>query len=143
MYLVSACLCGEPCRYDGKPYTVERLAKLREQGLALAVCPELEGGLAAPRSPCELREGRVFTREGQDQTAAFEAGAARTLELARKHCIRTAVLKENSPSCGSAMIYDGTFSGRRIPGRGVTAALLHAAGIRLLSELTLAELEEP
>ena len=140
LYLVSACLCGTPCRYDGGAATVSRLAELHAQGLALAVCPEVEGGLPVPRPPYEVRDGRVLTRDGQDVTAQFQAGAAHVLRLAQDHGIRLAILKERSPSCGSAIVYDGTFSGTRIPGQGVTTALLREHGIQVVNEHTFHEL---
>ena len=137
--LASACLCGVSCRYDGRASTVEELAKLHEENRILAICPEVDGGLPVPRPPCELRNGRAVTREGMDVTDQFQAGAALALKLARAHGIRVAVLKENSPSCGGAMVYDGTFSGRRVPGRGITADMLLRHGIRIVSEHTFQE----
>jgi uncharacterized protein YbbK (DUF523 family) len=134
LYLVSACLCGVACRWDGRAAPVERLAALYRRGLALAVCPEVDGGLPTPRPPCELRNGRAVTRDGEDLTARFQAGAAHALGLAQQHDIHLAVLKERSPSCGSTEVYDGTFSGVRVPGAGITAALLAAHGIRVVNE---------
>lgn len=133
-FLVSACLCGLACRYDGRSSLVPALAALYDQGLALAVCPEVEGGLPVPRPPCELVRGRALTREGADRTREFLAGAERALALALEYDLRLAVLKEKSPSCGGNFIYDGTFSGRLIPGRGLAAALLARHGVRLANE---------
>ncbi len=132
--LASACLCGLACRWDGRAAPLERLVELYRQGLALAVCPEVDGGLPVPRMPCELRGGRALSRDGRDLTPQFTAGAAQALQLAREHNIRLAVLKERSPSCGGTEIYDGSFSGRRVPGKGITAALLEAHGIRVVNE---------
>lgn len=132
--IISACLCGLPCRYDGKACLVPALAALYESGEALAVCPEAEGGLPAPRPPCELRNGRSLTKDGADCTEAFVAGAERVLAMAREHGITRAILKEKSPSCGSSFIYDGTFSGRVIRGQGLAAALLARHGFELASE---------
>lgn len=132
--LVSACLCGVACRYDGKNSPVEVLVELHRRGAALAVCPEVDGGLPVPRTPCELRDGRVISRDGEDCTAQFTAGAAYALTLAQRHGIGLAIFKENSPSCGSSSIYDGSFSGRRISGQGVTAALLQEHGILVINE---------
>lgn len=132
--IISACLCGVPCRYDGKARTVPELAALYERGEALAVCPELDGGLPAPRPPCELVNRRPLTRDGTDCTGAFLAGAERALGLAREHGITLAVLKEKSPSCGGSFIYDGTFSGRLVPGRGLAAELLARHGLTLANE---------
>ena len=132
--IVSACLCGVPCRYDGKSGRVEELAQLYEQGLALLVCPEVDGGLDTPRPPCEIVNGRVLDREGGDVTENFLLGARKALELAQSRGVRLAVLKEKSPSCGSSLVYDGSFSGRLVPGQGVTAALLASVGIRVCNE---------
>lgn len=134
--LVSACLCGIACRYDAKASFQEPLAMLREAGLALAVCPEADAGLPVPRPPCEIQGARVFTREGEDKTQAFHKGAQLALALARKHGITLAILKDKSPSCGSGVIYDGSFSRTLIPGRGIAAALLMEHGIRVVSEDT-------
>ena len=137
--LVSACLCGVACRYDGNSSPVGVLVDLHKRGVALAVCPEVDGGLPVPRPPCERRGGRVLGRNGEDFTEWFEAGAAYTLALAQRHGIGLAILKEGSPSCGSSVIYDGSFSGKRIPGQGVTAALLQEHGIRVINEHTAQE----
>ncbi|CAK7016872.1 MAG: hypothetical protein DELT_02272 [Desulfovibrio sp.] len=134
IFLASACLCGKSCRYDGRNVPHPEIEKLYAQGVAIPVCPELLGGLFAPRSPCEIREGRVLNAEGADDTAAFHAGAAKTLQLAKDLGITRAVLKDKSPSCGSTRIYDGSFSGVTVPGQGVTAALLAANGLRLFTE---------
>lgn len=133
-YLISACLCGEICRYDGADYSIERFVRLVESGLAIPVCPEVLGGLPTPRSPCEILNGRVFTKDGEDVTEAFLRGARLTLELAEKHAIRLVIMKERSPSCGSGIIYDGSFSGRRIPGAGIAAAVLRHHGIQVINE---------
>lgn len=134
--LVSQCLLGEPCRYDGKSVPVEALQALRRAGHTLVpVCPEVLGGLPTPRAPAELQpDGRVINREGEDVTDAYFEGARRALEIARQGGCTLAVLKANSPSCGSRLIYDGTFSGRRICGQGVAARLLAQAGIPVVDE---------
>lgn len=138
IFLASSCLCGMSCRYDGRAAPHPLLVDMFRRGLVLPVCPEMLGGLPAPRSPAEIVGDRVMDRSGRDVTDAFTRGAARTLEMARTRGITVAVLKERSPSCGVAAIYDGTFSGRVIPGRGVTAALLCANGIAVYSEETFA-----
>lgn len=132
--LISACLCGENCRYDGGNSRIEELARLRDAGRALAVCPERDGGLTVPRPPCEIKAGRALTQDGLDCTAAFLAGAERALELARRHGISYAILKDKSPSCGSRSIYDGSFTGRLTAGQGLAAGLLARAGLRLFCE---------
>ena len=137
--IVSACLCGFPCRYDGASSLHPGLRNMVDTGLAIPVCPEELGGLETPRTPCEIYCGRVVDAEGYDKTEAFALGAAETLRIALEHGARIAVLKERSPSCGSKEIYDGTFTGTRISGLGITAALLRENGIRVFSEETLAE----
>jgi uncharacterized protein YbbK (DUF523 family) len=132
--LVSACLCGQACRYDGAAKALAPFARLVALGEALPVCPELLGGLPVPREPCELVNGRALTRVGQDNTAAYLLGAEKTLALAQRHGIRLAVLKERSPSCGVSAVYDGTFTGTCINGEGLTTALLRRAGMTVFSE---------
>ena len=127
--LVSACLLGVPCRYDGKSKKHPELEALRLQGHKLiAVCPEVQGGLPTPRPPAERH------REGTDVTAQYQAGAEIALNTAREQGCELAVLKERSPSCGSGEIYDGTFTGHLIPGDGVAAQRLREAGVPVLGE---------
>ncbi len=137
--LISACLLGEPCRYDGASKPVEALQELEEQGHELIrVCPEVMGGLATPRPPAELQaDGRVVNREGTDVTAQYQRGAQIALEIAQREGCTLAVLKEKSPSCGNKEIYDGSFSRRLIPGMGVTAQMLTCSGITVLGESQL------
>ncbi|MCP2261381.1 Uncharacterized conserved protein YbbK, DUF523 family [Streptoalloteichus tenebrarius] len=141
MLLVSACLAGVPCRYDGRAKTVEELRDAVGRGEAVAVCPEMAGGLRTPRRPAEIVGGtgddvlagraRVLDDAGEDLTEEFVAGAHHALEVARRHGVDRAVLHDRSPSCGSQAIYDGAFHGRTVPGAGVTAALLLAHGIEV------------
>ncbi|KAB8189338.1 DUF523 domain-containing protein [Nonomuraea phyllanthi] len=145
--LVSACLMGRPVRYDGRARTSAdaRLAAWREEGRLVPHCPEVAGGLPIPRPAAEIEGGaggaavlsgaaRVLASDGSDVTAAFVAGARSALALARSSGVRLAVLKEGSPSCGVLSVYDGTFTGRRGPGQGVTTALLERNGIRVFDE---------
>lgn len=135
MLLISACLAGIPCRYDGKANTVPTLAALAARGEAIPVCPEVLGELPTPRIPSErLPDGRVVNARGQDVTAQFCLGAQRALEICRARCCDRAVLKARSPSCGRGLIYDGSFSKTMTPGSGVFAALLEGEGIPLLTE---------
>ena len=136
-FLASACLCGFACRYDGKSNAMPEMVRLYNEGLALPVCPEEAGGLPTPRVPCERRGGRIISQTGLDMTKAFAAGAAHALTLAQKHNLRRAILKEGSPSCGTTTIYDGTFSGIKIPGMGLTASLLQSNGLQLYSEKSI------
>ena len=132
--LVSACLLGVPCRYDGTGTADARIVSLAQKYHLIPVCPEQLGGLPTPRPPAERHDTRVLTRDERDCTAAFARGAEETLRLAKLFSCRIAILKANSPSCGSGQIYDGCFCGRLIPGDGMTAALLKAEGLTVLSE---------
>lgn len=132
--LVSACLLGCPCRYDGAGKADARLLALAKKRRLVPVCPEQLGGLSTPRPSAERVGERVITREGEDVTAAFFRGAEQTLQIARQFGCKTAILKARSPSCGSGQIYDGTFSGTLVPGSGVTAALLRQNGIAVRTE---------
>ncbi len=134
--LISACLLGNLCKYDGGTNTQpdELLAALRERFDLIPVCPETAGGLPIPRAPSERRDGRVFSREGKDVTAEYERGAQTALALAERFGCRKALLKERSPSCGAGLIYDGTFRHVCIPGDGTAAEALRAAGIILCGE---------
>ncbi len=132
--LISACLLGIGCRYDGGgQYRPEAAALLARYEL-VPVCPELLGGLPVPRPPAEIKGGRVVTAAGVDVTDAFRLGAERALELARRRGARRALLKDGSPSCGCTRVHDGEFSGRLVPGRGLAAALLTGGGIEAISE---------
>lgn len=133
-FAVSACLCGFPCRYDGKSKPDERIKALYEEGRALPVCPEKLGGLKTPRTPCEIINGRVISSDGEDRTNEYLLGSQKVLELCKKHGIKKAILKQNSPSCDSTHIYDGTFSGTLIEGEGCLAALLRKNGIEVTGE---------
>ncbi len=132
--LVSACLLGINSRYCGGGCFNKNIASLITSHDLIPVCPEQLGGLPTPREPDEIREGRVFEKNGQDNTETFQKGAEETLRLVRLLNVDMAILKQNSPSCGSSMIYDGTFSGKKIPGSGITASLLIKNGIRVINE---------
>ena len=135
-YVGSACLAGEPCRYDGGCSPCAAVVELVRSGEALPVCPEVLGGLPTPRVPSERRGERVVAKDGTDVTRAFVRGAEEALRLAREQGCTVAVLKARSPSCGSGEIYDGTFTGVRVPGEGVFARLAREAGLRVESEET-------
>ena len=140
--LVSACLLGYACKYSGgsNALPAETLAKLREQYRLIPVCPEVAGGLPVPRTPAE-RQGRwVVTRDGRDVTAQYEKGALIALRLARMYGCEAALLKERSPSCGSGEVYDGSFTGRLVPGDGSAAELLREMGISVIGETRAEEL---
>ncbi|MCK8685711.1 DUF523 domain-containing protein [Pseudomonas umsongensis] len=148
--LVSLCLLGHRVRYDGGasgPF--DQLQRWIDEGRVVPLCPEVAGGLPTPRAAAEIPGGQggdvldgqaaVITTEGEDVSAQFLSGAYQALELVQQHDIRIAVLKANSPSCGNLLTYDGTFSGVKVTGEGVTAALLRRHGVRVFSELELAE----
>jgi uncharacterized protein YbbK (DUF523 family) len=138
--LVSACLLGEPVRYDGKDKRVasEILARWIAEGRVVPVCPEVEGGLPVPRPPAERQaDGRIVDVNGRDVSAEFAAGAARAVALAHEHAVVVAVLKEGSPSCGSSLVGDGTFGGVKVKGSGATTQALRALGVQVFSELEL------
>ena len=150
--LVSRCLLGQRVRYDGGahgPFSL--LGRWQQEGRIVPLCPEVAGGLPTPRAPAEIAGGQgaqvldgrlpVLTLEGEDVTAAFVDGAQQALALVAQHGIRLALLKARSPSCGNRETYDGSFSGTRVAGEGVTAAALRRAGVQVFSEeeLTAAE----
>jgi uncharacterized protein YbbK (DUF523 family) len=134
--LVSACLLGEACKYNGGDNRLpdETLAALEVRYRLVAVCPERDGGLPTPRLPSERRGSGVFNRAGEDVTAQFRRGAELALETAKAEGCRIALLKECSPSCGAGRIYDGSFTGTLIPGNGLTAELLQKSGLAVLGE---------
>lgn len=133
--LVSACLLGLRCRYDGQSKRMDGLERLLALPVSLVpVCPEVFGGLPTPRMPAERQGERVRALDGRDVTENYRRGAEETLRLAQLLGARTALLKERSPSCGCGAIYDGSFTGALVPGRGVAAALLQETGIEVFGE---------
>lgn len=138
--LVSACLLGAYCRYNGERKKMEGIERLMERAELIPVCPEILGGLPTPRPPAERVGNRVMNREGADVTEAYQRGAEETLRLAELFGAHLALLKERSPSCGAGKIYDGSFQGRIVDGSGVTAELLAAHGIDVFGESRIDEL---
>jgi len=150
--LISACLVGHFCRYDGGTCPLPEAFKrqLEDRFDLIPFCPEEEGGLSTPRVPAEIQGGtgadvltgkaRVLNRNGEDVTAAYLRGAQKAAATVRKERITVAVLKARSPACGPGQIYDGSFSGRLKPGDGVTAAMLRTLKVRIFSEEDLLEL---
>ncbi|WP_340004557.1 DUF523 domain-containing protein [Paenibacillus sp. FSL K6-0276] len=144
MILVSSCLAGMKVRYNGTDCLDETIQNLLNENKAIAVCPELLGGFSTPREPAEIIGGngedvlagtaKVVDRSGTDVTGMYLEGAYITLAKAREVSATMVVLKENSPSCVSAMIYNGEFKGKKIAGNGVTTALLRKNGIKVTSE---------
>lgn len=144
MYLISACLCGVNCKYSGENNLNEKALKLFNENEAILVCPEVLGGLSTPRAPQEILRGtgedvingtaKVISEDGQDSTKEFIKGAELVLDIAKRCSVDKAILKAKSPSCGCREIYDGSFSGKKIVGNGVTAELLIKNNIKVYSE---------
>ncbi|QDX92664.1 DUF523 domain-containing protein [Brevibacillus laterosporus] len=152
MLLVSSCLAGLNCRYNGSHSLDEKVKELVTQNKAVTVCPELLGGFITPRESAEIVGGngddvlrgtaKVVEKSGRDVTHLYIDGAYQTLQLAKQYQATHLVLKENSPSCGSHNIYNGHFSNQRIPGQGVTSALLRQEGFIVISENELSDVIE-
>ena len=134
MIIVSACLAGVNCRYDGKNNANEKVVELVSSGKAMLVCPEQLGGLSTPRIPAEIVGDKIINKKGFDVTDNFIKGANEALRIAQLVGCKTAILKESSPSCGFHKVYDGTFTGTKIEGKGVTAKLFSQNKIKILSE---------
>ncbi len=134
MILVSSCLVGMSCRYDGSDNRSEKVLAYLKDKAWMPICPEQMGGLETPREPAEIVKGRVLTKTSKDVTAQFVKGADESARLAKMTHAREAVLKSRSPSCGCGKIYDGSFSGRLIEGDGLTARALKKMGIQVISE---------
>ena len=142
--LVSACLLGTNCRYNGIPKEDAAVKDFlsKEDITLIPVCPEQLGGLPTPRTPSERKGMTVVSSEGENRTDAFNRGAEETLRIAKLYGCEAAILKERSPSCGNKEIYDGSFTGTVIPGEGVTAELLRKNGVRVFGENELSEFLE-
>ena len=134
--LISRCLLGDNCRYDGKskPLPDETLQALRARYDLIPVCPEVLGGLPTPRTPSERQGDRVVMKTGADVTEEYRRGAEAALQAARENQVCAAVLKERSPSCGKGKIYDGSFTGTLTEGNGVTAEMLLEKGFTVYGE---------
>ena len=132
--LISACLLGVRCRYDGKSVGLVDISKLSEKYNLIPICPEIYGGLETPRIPSERIGDRVMMKNGRDVTENYLRGAEETLRLAELFSCKKALLKERSPSCGKGMIYDGSFSGVLTEGDGVTLEYLKSHGIEVFGE---------
>ena len=132
--LVSACLLGSNCKYDGTNNKNQKVLEYIKDKVVIPICPEILGGLTTPRVPSERKNNMVMTQEGQDVTYNFNRGAKETLYLAKIFNVKKALLKSKSPSCGYGKIYDGTFNHKKIDGNGVTAELLKENGIEIITE---------
>ncbi len=130
--LISACLLGQKCKYNGGENYSEAAAEYCRGHEVFAVCPEVAGGLPVPRIPSEIVDGVVMNARGENVDRAFRSGAERCLRIAAEKRIDLAILKSRSPSCGVKQVYDGTFSGKLVQGSGVFAELLKAHGFRVV-----------
>ena len=140
--MVSACLAGENCKYNGGNNRSEKVLKMMAENEVLTVCPEQMGGLSTPRVPAEIRDGVVTAKDGRNVDAQFRAGAAKCLEIAKREQPDLIVLQSRSPSCGVKQRYDGTFSGKLVDRAGVTAQLLMDNGFRCIDVEDLGEVHD-
>ncbi len=138
--LVSACLLGENCKYDGGNNYLKKSEELKSLCDIILICPETFGGLKTPRLPSEIKNGRVINSKNKDITNNFYDGAYMTIAIAKENHVRYALLKERSPSCGVHQIYDGTFTSKKIEGMGITSKLLKENNIKVFSEDEIDEL---
>ena len=132
--LISACLLGINCRYDGKSNKLDGIEELMSKHTFIPICPEQLGGLKTPRVAAEIKDNKVVNKDLEDVTEEFEKGASEALKFAKLYNCKYAILKERSPSCGNGRIYDGTFSKTLIDGDGVTAKLLKENGLEIIGE---------
>lgn len=132
--LVSACLLGVNCKYDGENNINEKVLEYIKDKEVIPICPEIYGGLKTPRTPSEILKDKVMTKDNIEVTKEYRKGAEETLYLAKLFNVKKALLKAKSPSCGNKEIYDGTFTKNKIKGMGITARLLKENGIEILSE---------
>ncbi len=138
--LISACLLGVNCKYNGKNNYIPLIEELKKKYDLVPVCPEVLGGLSIPRNPSEIKDDRVISNKGIDVTSNFLSGAYQALQLVDLSNINIAILKDGSPSCGSTYIYDGTFTKNKISGMGITAKLLKENNIKIYNENEIEEL---
>lgn len=137
IYIVSACLAGINCRYDGGNNFCAKVVELAKLNKAVPVCPEQLGGLSTPRNPCEIAGKRIFDSKGNDLTASFMRGVTESLKIADMFGCKGAILKQRSPSCGYGKIYDGSFTGKLICGNGFLAHAFSEKGLTIYTEESL------
>ncbi|MFH1728108.1 MAG: DUF523 domain-containing protein [Pseudomonadota bacterium] len=133
MIIVSACLAGVNCRYDGVNNYSEKVIRLVKDGKVILVCPEQLGGLSTPRKPSEIKNGKVVNQDGICVNSQFEKGALETLKIALMYGCDKAIMQERSPSCGVKKIYNGNFNLTLIAGQGITTKLLLKNKIKVIS----------
>ncbi len=139
--MVSACLLGDNCKYDGKNNYHEKLNKFLEDKIVIKVCPEMLGGLGVPLLPSEITGDKVINKHGDDVSYYFTKGALETVKIAQREQISIAILKSNSPSCSNEMVYDGTFTHNLVYGEGITAHMLKLNGVEVFNENDIDRLE--
>ena len=148
MIIVSACLCGDNCKYNGGNNANEKVKDFIKGKEVMYVCPEQMGGLSTPRNPSEIvgsakgilyGEDKIISNKGVDVSREFISGARKVLEIAKKNKVNLAILKAKSPSCGKGFVYDGTFTGNKIIGNGITAQILMDNGVKVINEEELEE----
>lgn len=132
--LISNCFLGNNCKYNGGNNYLSKINELKKKYILIPICPEVDGGLSTPREPSEIKDNKVYSKSGIDVTSYFERGALKALQTVKKEGITKALLKESSPSCGKSLIYDGSFTGNKIIGMGITARLLLSSGIKIYTE---------
>lgn len=140
--LVSKCLLGCKCRYDGDDNKIKEIDEIRKKypGLNfIGICPEVEGGMPIPRKPCEIKNKKVINKDGKDMTEFFKKGAEIARKKALENKVKLALLKAKSPSCGKDYIYDGSFSRKLIKADGITCQVLKECGIIIFSEKEIDE----
>ncbi|MCR5330811.1 MAG: DUF523 domain-containing protein [Lachnospiraceae bacterium] len=130
--MVSACLMGQNCKYNGGNNYSEKLLKFTEGHEVIPVCPEVAGGLPTPRTPCEIVNGKIMSAKGEIRDSEFRKGAGECVAIAKKEKIDLAILQSRSPSCGVKQVYDGTFSGKLIDGSGIFASMLAENGFKVM-----------
>ncbi|MDE5868192.1 MAG: DUF523 domain-containing protein [Anaeroplasmataceae bacterium] len=138
--LISACLCGQNTKYNGKNNLIDRIEELKNHFEFILICPEVMGGLSTPRNPSEIKGDKIVSNQGKDVTMEFTKGASKAKEIVLNQNIKYALLKEASPSCGVHQVYDGTFSGTKIFGQGITTKLLLEQGVLVFNECEVDQL---
>src|SRR5690349_2674602 len=131
---VSACLAGESCTFRGGHHVLSKIKEMVENEKAVMICPEVLAGLSIPRDPCEIRNGKVYSNQGKEETKAYYHGAYKALEILKEKHIKVVLLKSKSPSCGQGKIYDGSFNHTLIDGDGIAVQVFKKHGIRVFNE---------
>ena len=140
--IVSECLLGSPCRYDGSSKPCDEVIALSEKYELIPICPEVMGGLPTPRIPAEIKNGEVIRKDGVNVTENYKIGAEKSLKIAKENDCKIAILKSKSPSCGCGLVYDGTYSKVLVEGNGITADLFIKNEVKVINESEIHKLYE-